>query len=234
MHKKSMYWLLGILVVLLLLWLAMRDGGSGADGQMQESGAVEQQLQHPPVGTPEEHANGYMGEQDAAMDEMMRAMEAVTPTGNAALDYLDGMLPHHVAAISMAESYLKHGGQDEALRQIAQDVIIAQRAEIDEMQRLAQTLRDKNEKDAAQETAYIDEYKAMLAQHHASHTMPPTTDEAFAAGMILHHQMAVDMSEAILRHTSEEGVRKLAQSIVDAQVREIAQMQDALRKLQQS
>lgn len=48
---------------------------------------------------------------------------------------------------------------------------------------------------------------------------------------MLHHQMAVDMSNAILVHTEDEAVKKLAQNIVDAQKEEITQMQSILDDL---
>lgn len=223
---KKIYWLLGIAAIALLLWFGMRGDGGDQPGKQvsEESGAQHAQMQHPSP----EHASGYLQEQDAAMAEMMRAMESVAPTGNAALDFLAGMLPHHVAAIAMAESYLNHGGANETLRQVAQDVIVAQKREIEQMQAMAQALREKGEQDAAKEAAYLEAYKAMLAQHHASHGISGTMDEAFAEGMILHHQMAVDMSKSILNYAQEEDVRALAQEIVSAQEREIAQMQSVL------
>lgn len=236
MHKRTMYWLVGIVAAALLLWFATRGGGNDLAGDMPQGtqGVAEQEAHHPQAGTTEDHVRVYAGEQDAVMAEMMRAMEAVEPSGNVALDFLDGMIPHHAAAIAMAESYLGHGGADETLRQIARDVAVTQRQEIDEMRSMAQTLREKGEKNAQREEAYLKAYRAMLTQHHASHSVPTANvDETFAEGMILHHQMAVDMSKAALQYAQEEDVRALAQRIVEAQEQEIAQMQEVLKRLQQ-
>lgn len=55
-----------------------------------------------------------------------------------------------------------------------------------------------------------------------------TVDQAFAEGMILHHQMAVDMAESILRYTGDGEVKALAEAIVEAQKKEISEMQEII------
>ena len=74
----------------------------------------------------------------------------------------------------------------------------------------------------------------MMSSHHsshASHGTPANVEAAFAEGMIMHHQMAVEMAQAILGNTDEEQVTILAQSIIEAQQTEIAQMQDILKRV---
>ena len=53
---------------------------------------------------------------------------------------------------------------------------------------------------------------------------------AFAEGMIMHHQMAVDMARDILDYSEQEEVKKLAQDIIDVQEKEIEQMQKLIQK----
>ncbi len=55
-------------------------------------------------------------------------------------------------------------------------------------------------------------------------------DVDFARGMIPHHQGAIDMSEIVLKHGSDQSVKKLANEIIAAQRKEIAQMQAWLQK----
>lgn len=62
---------------------------------------------------------------------------------------------------------------------------------------------------------------------------PATVDEAFAEGMMIHHQMAVDMARSILEYTDDEEVTQLANSIVEQQEVEISQMKGILEGLQQ-
>jgi uncharacterized protein (DUF305 family) len=46
-------------------------------------------------------------------------------------------------------------------------------------------------------------------------------DVAFACGMIAHHQGAIDMAKVELAHGDNEEAKKMAQKIIDAQMKEI-------------
>lgn len=76
-------------------------------------------------------------------------------------------------------------------------------------------------------------YEAANAKMHQGMAIPFTgnADRDFLAGMIPHHQGAIDMSEVVLQHGKDPKVRRLAQAIIRAQKREIAQMQNWLKEL---
>jgi uncharacterized protein (DUF305 family) len=68
---------------------------------------------------------------EAAMATMMKDM--MTPyTGNADLDFVRGMIPHHQGAIDAAEVVLKYGSDPE-VKSLAEGVIKAQQSEIEMM-----------------------------------------------------------------------------------------------------
>jgi uncharacterized protein (DUF305 family) len=64
----------------------------------------------------------------AANDKMHGDM-AIAFSGNADVDFVKGMLPHHQGAVDMAKIVLEHG-KDPKVRKLARDIIKAQNVEI--------------------------------------------------------------------------------------------------------
>jgi len=71
---------------------------------------------------------------------------------------------------------------------------------------------------------------AMMKMHPAmmQGMMAKDPDVAFACGMIAHHQGAIDMAEVELKYGDNDEAKKMAQTIIDAQTKEIGEFKQWL------
>lgn len=222
MNTLKKYWFPGILILLVGIFLIYF---TIAYGKSRNSSPEDLDLL--------QKQKAYSAEQDQIMAAMMEKMET-EPSGNASVNFLEGMLPHHASAIEMSESYLKYGGGNSRLKRLAEDIIQTQTDEIDQMKLLIEEIKSSGETDVKKEEGYQNAYQKMMSGHQHMHHGSGTAanvEEAFAAGMMMHHQMAVDMSEAVLAYSDHPQVRTLAESIIRTQKEEIEEMQEILEDL---
>jgi hypothetical protein len=80
------------------------------------------------------------------------------------------------------------------------------------------------------EAAFLAENRAAMDRMMAGMAVLPSgdVDQDFAAGMIPHHQGAIDMAQAELRYGRNEQLRRIAQEIIVEQQQEIVAMRLAL------
>jgi uncharacterized protein (DUF305 family) len=64
-----------------------------------------------------------------AANDKMHADMAIKFSGDADVDFIKGMLPHHIGAVDMAKIVLEHG-KDPKVRKLAAEIIKAQNVEI--------------------------------------------------------------------------------------------------------
>ena len=83
---------------------------------------------------------GFGAEMHAAMTKMAKDMEAVPMTGDPDRDFLAMMIPHHEGAVEMARLVLIHG-RDPLVRNLAEEIIAAQQAEITTMKQRLEILK---------------------------------------------------------------------------------------------
>ena len=133
MSQKPLVFVL-MIAGLVVAWFALSPSQQplhAQDGQTH---------QHVAVGNPWAEGDAFARGLAAGMDRMHRDMMAPSPTGNADVDFLATMIPHHEGAVEMARLALIHGC-DPLVRQLAEEIIAGQQVEIAAMQARLQILR---------------------------------------------------------------------------------------------
>jgi uncharacterized protein (DUF305 family) len=145
--------------------------------------------------------------------------------------FIEQMIPHHEDAITMAKLALTKAQHPE-IKQLAQDIIDSQSAEIDQMK---QWYKDWYGKAVPEGTQVIGQHGITGTRGMHMGMMGNETDitrleqaaefdRVFIEEMIPHHQMAVMMASMLKRGTQRPEMSQLADDIIAAQTREIEQM----------
>lgn len=114
------------------------------------------------------------------------------------------------------------------MRQLAQDIIDAQQAEVDIVNKWLASHPDASKpkpNTEAMQQAYARSMDVLNGEMVLG-IADPVPDMAFARGMLPHHIGAVEMAKIQLKYGTNEEMRQLAQDIIDTQQAEITVMQD--------
>jgi uncharacterized protein (DUF305 family) len=158
------------------------------------------------------------------------------------LMFIDMMIPHHESAVVMAQIALTRAEHAE-IRQLAEDIIASQSAEIAQMQEWRRAWYGDTAAMPMEQMIGVMggmmqgmpgmgvDPMAMMAMSmnmggelQALCTAPPPFDLAFITMMMPHHESAVAMARVALQHATHQEIKDLARAIIDAQQREIAGM----------
>lgn len=113
------------------------NNGSDMHAQMHAQMHGQMKGMHGPHG--QGHGSGVQGDQSAsslafnAVNEKMHRDMAITYSGDADVDFVRGMIPHHQGAVDMAKILLAFG-KDPEIRKLAEEIVKAQETEIAFMQ----------------------------------------------------------------------------------------------------
>ncbi len=148
--------------------------------------------------------------------------------------FLTGMVHHHESAIAMAEIAREKGRSDFVIG-LAEDIASTQEREITDMKSIYERLVGGELKPdpAAHEGLGLSAEQAGMTHDEETNEMLRAArpfDRAFVDDMHPHHAGAVRMAEAVLEQTRDGELRKLAETIISTQRREIEEMEAFRRK----
>lgn len=216
--------LAGLLVALVLALASCGNTGSPAGGN---DGSKD--MDHGSMGRGDGINGGTAGMNHSGTDgqEMARRMLMDRDGDYSDRLFIDMMVPHHQGAVEMAEVALKNAEHEEIL-QLSRNIVRTQEAEVEELKYI------KREEFG---TAAVPMDMGDGQMRGMGMTMDPKGlakespfDRAFIDAMIPHHVSAVDMANVALQESDNPRLRKLAENIISAQKREIADMKEWRRE----
>ena len=136
--------------------------------------------------------------------------------------FIDAMVPHHQGAVEMAEVALK-SAEHEEVRQLAQNIVSTQEAEIRDLKKIKQEEFGTSRVPMDMDMGQMQDMGMTTNPRSLADEKP--FDRAFIDAMIPHHRSAIEMATVALERSADPQIEELAGGIVEAQEREISQMQ---------
>jgi uncharacterized protein (DUF305 family) len=161
--------------------------------------------------------HGSMGSMGG--EKMARKM--VSPDGEYSdKAFIDAMVPHHEGAVDMAKVALENA-QHQEIKSLARDIVGAQEAEIKQLGEIRE--REFGSAESPSGMSEMDMQMMGMTDPQKLAKQEPF-DRAFIDAMIPHHESAISMANVALEESENGEILGIAEDIVDAQKREIAQM----------
>ena len=213
-------WLLALLLAVAFVLAACGAAGGGQQGSGSAGDGDQGKAEKTGGMAGMDHSqmdHGSMG-----MDSGGMAREMVMENGKYSdKAFIDAMVPHHQGAIEMAEVALENAEHEE-IRNLAEEIVSAQEAEIEELKAIKEKEFGISEVPMEMSAGEM-QMMGMTDPDELANKQP--FDKAFIDAMIPHHRSAIEMAQVAYRESNNPDIKTLAEGIVQAQTREIAQMQ---------
>ncbi len=167
--------------------------------------------------------DGADGSPDTSAEE-----EATGEPTAADVEFVQGMIPHHVGAVEMAEMVPERTDRQE-LVDLADEIIAAQEGELEQMRGMLDRMgADEMSMDDMDDMEGMDHGDMGMMSDEQMNELRSLEGEPFERmfmeEMIVHHEGAITMAEDVLDGGEDPEVADLAQEVIAAQEAEIAQM----------
>src|SRR5215213_2956302 len=211
---------LALLLTVALMLASCGNAGGGQQGSGSAGDGGQGTGKQPGGMAGMDHSNMDHGSMGMGAGSMAREM--VMENGRYSDErFIDAMVPHHEGAVDMAEVALKNA-EHEQIRRLAEDIVSAQEAEIEELKAIKQQEFGTSEVPMEMGAKEM-EVMGMMEPDELANEDP--FDKAFIEAMIPHHRSAISMAQVALEESDNPKIVEIAHNIVGAQKREIAQMQ---------
>lgn len=164
-------------------------------------------------------------------EEMRKKMEGITPGNNISHNFINSIIPHHEAAIQMAENILKYTTNVD-IEEIAKNIIKEQTADIATLQMLKEDcVADNHARDVyLYEKGYQDAYNKMIQGMSNSQT-GNNVNVDFLTEIIPHHEGAINMAKTLLKFEVCEPLQTFAEGIISSHTNQLEEMRAILKHL---
>jgi uncharacterized protein (DUF305 family) len=171
-----------------------------------------------------------------AMNKMMQKMKSMKMSGDPDHDFAMMMVEHHQGSIDMSEILLK-SGKDDKIKAMAQGIVDKQRQEQTQLRSHSKSGNDQSHAAHNQGAgSSVGSFSAEMQQamdgmdaDMKSMKMSNDIDHDFASMMIPHHQSAIEMSDAILKHGKDQEIKQIAEKIKSDSEKEISELKTWLQ-----
>ncbi len=161
----------------------------------------------------DEDDSGYMmGGMNHMMDMMVSSER----------EFIEGMIPHHQEAVDTAKEVIARGGSTPEIKQLVENIVVAQEKEIAEMKQWYQDWYGE---------PYTDKGEYMNMMRELENLSGAEIDRVFLQDMIGHHMGAIMMARSVQPYVEHDEIAELTENIVSSQSAEIAQMRQMLQSL---
>jgi uncharacterized protein (DUF305 family) len=176
-----------------------------------------------------------------AMIKMMERMKTLPMSGNADTDFAMMMKEHHQGAIQMAKVQIQMG-KNQALKDKAKQVIAKQSTDTEKLDSYLQkenktvsnsahtqhsgNKKSENSMFSKMISTAMDKMNQLMQKEKSSDDI----DHQFATLMSIHHQGAIDMSQAEIDHGASASLKQLAKTTIADSKKDMEELQTLLKK----